>query len=153
MTLRDWLRNGWLTEHRTSCEEIGDLLAAADRDLADCRAVGLSADWRLSIAHNAALLCATAALAASGFRAARDGHHYRIIQSLALTVKLEPTMVNELDRFRKKRNLSDYERSGVVSDREAEEMVQLATDLRHVVASWLRENHPSLLPGGDDTKE
>ena len=58
MTLRDWLRKGWLTEHRTSRQEIGDLLAAADRDLSDCRAVGLSADWRLSIAHNAALLCA-----------------------------------------------------------------------------------------------
>jgi hypothetical protein len=153
MTLRDWLRKGWLTEHRTSRQEIGDLLAAADRDLSDCRAVGLSADWRLSIAHNAALLCATAALAASGLRAARDGHHYRVIQSLALTVKLEPTLVNELDRFRKKRNLSDYERSGVVSDREADEMVQLATDLRQVVAKWLRENHPALLGGGEEPKE
>lgn len=145
MTLRDWLRKGWLTEHRSSREEIRDLLAAADRDLADCRALGLSADWRLSIAHNAALLCATAALAASGFRAARDGHHYRIIQSLALTIGLEAARVNELDRFRKKRNQSDYERAGAVSEREASEMVQLATDLRQVVAEWLGENHPAFL--------
>ena len=76
-----------------------------------------------------------------------------MIQSLAYTIELEPDVVTELDRFRKKRNLSDYERSGIVSDREAEEMVHLATDLRQAVARWLRENHPSLLAGGDEPKE
>jgi hypothetical protein len=69
-----------------------------------------------------------------------------------LTIGLEPTLVNELDQFRKKRNLSDYERSGVVSDREADEMVRLATDLRQVVAKWLRENHPRLLAGAEGPK-
>jgi hypothetical protein len=53
--LKDWQNNGWLTAHRTSRQEIGDLLGVVERDLADCRTPGLSADWRLNIAYNAAL--------------------------------------------------------------------------------------------------
>jgi len=33
MTLRDWLRHGWLIEHRASPQEIAGLLGIADRDL------------------------------------------------------------------------------------------------------------------------
>lgn len=131
--MQSWLRNGWLTEHRSSRQEIENLLRAADRDLADSRASGLSADWRLSIAYNAALLAATAALTASGYRASRDMHHYRVIQSLAFTVKGDPALIDQLDRFRKKRNISDYERAGAVSDQEAEEMLELASGLRSLV--------------------
>ncbi len=43
--MEDWLRNGWLVEHRTSREEIGELLAVADRDVIDCREVR---DWKKS---------------------------------------------------------------------------------------------------------
>ena len=63
MSLKDWLNSGWLAEHKTSPEEIRNLLGVADRDLTDCRSVGLSADWRMNIAYNAALQAATAALA------------------------------------------------------------------------------------------
>lgn len=72
MNLRDWLSLGWIVEHRTSRSEIAELIALADRDLVDCRVSGLSPDWRLSIAYSAALRSATAALAASGYRAARE---------------------------------------------------------------------------------
>jgi hypothetical protein len=42
--LSDWERNGWLVAHRTSANEIRDLLAVVERDLADSAAEGLSAD-------------------------------------------------------------------------------------------------------------
>jgi hypothetical protein len=32
VSLQDWARNGWLTEHQSSPQEIADLLALADRD-------------------------------------------------------------------------------------------------------------------------
>jgi len=48
------------------------LFGVADRDLRDCQVRGLSADWRLNIAYNAALQIATVALAAAGYRAAKD---------------------------------------------------------------------------------
>jgi hypothetical protein len=115
MSLQEWLKNGWLVEHKPSREEIADLLAVADRDLHDCQAEGISADWRLNIAYNAALQLATIALAASGYRAAREAHHYRTIHSLALTVGLEKLAVAKLDKFRTKRNISDYERAFMTS--------------------------------------
>ena len=145
MTLQDWRNFGWLKDHETSPQEIADLLAVADRDLGDCQASGLSAQWRLNIAYNAALQCATAALAAAGFRPGRgESHHVRVIQSLEHTIRADRTLIDQLDAFRKKRNLGGYERIGVVSDQEADEMIELAKELRTDVEAWLRAYHPSL---------
>ncbi|OGL59638.1 MAG: hypothetical protein A3J27_15070 [Candidatus Tectomicrobia bacterium RIFCSPLOWO2_12_FULL_69_37] len=145
MSLSDWLANGWLREHRTSPEEVRDLLGVADRDLADCQTPGLSPDWRLNIAYNAAIQVAAAALAASGFRPSREAHHYRVIQSLAHTIGAEARLIVQLDQFRKKRNVGEYERAGAVSEREAEEMAALARVFRRDVERWLRAQHPGLL--------
>lgn len=126
-------------------QEIADLLEVTDRDLHDCQAVGLSADWRLNIAYNAALQAATAALAAAGYRPAREAHHFRVIQSLAHTIGADAATVNQLDQFRKKRNLGGYERAGMVSDQESAEVFALAQRLRADVEQWLRAEHPDLL--------
>lgn len=145
MSLGDWQRNSWLVEHKTSPEEIAGLLAIIERDLANAKVAGLSEDWRFNIAYNAALQAATAALAASGFRAAREQHHYRTVQSLALTIGWPGGKVERLDRFRKKRNITGYESAGVISDAEAKEMLKLAAELRGAVLAWLGKHHPRLL--------
>lgn len=103
MSLQDWLKSRWLIKHQTSRQEILDLLSMADRDLAQCRTPNLSPDWQLNIAYNVALQAATAALAAAGYRAAREAHHYRVIQSLAYTIKVDASLIAQLDKFRKKR--------------------------------------------------
>jgi hypothetical protein len=145
MSLKDWERNGWLVAHRPSADEIRDLLAVIERDLADSAAEELSADWRLNIAYNAALQAAGAALAASGYRASRDQHHFRIIQSLRETLAIEAGAVNTLDAFRKKRNIAGYERVGLVSDADAAAVRALAVRLRDELVSWLAKHHPRLL--------
>ena len=145
MSLRDWRKNSWLVEHKSSPEEVAALLAIVERDLANAKVAGLAEDWRLSIAYNAALQAATVALAASGFRAAREQHHYRTIQSLALTIGWPTAKVDRFDRFRKKRNIGGYETAGVVSDQEAREIHELAVGLRNDVLVWLRAQHPKLL--------
>lgn len=65
MTLRNWLVNRWLVEHRASPEEIADLVTVVDRDLEDAALDQLSPDWRLGISYNAALQLAILALAAA----------------------------------------------------------------------------------------
>lgn len=134
-----------LKPHRSSKQEIADLFGVADRDIAACQTAGLIADWRLNIAYNAALQLATAALAAAGYEAARVGHHYRVIQSLALTLRLDAGVVAEFDDYRKMRNTSDYERAGLISDTEADGMLRLAVQLRAEVEAWVRANHPTLV--------
>ena len=145
MSLSDWERNGWLTKHQTSRNEIRDLLQVVERDLADSVAEGLSADWRMNIAYNAALQAATAALAAAGYRAARDAHHYRVIHSLRETIGTDASVVATFDAFRKKRNTTGYERVGLVSDADAEAMRALAMGLRDDVLAWLKKHHAALL--------
>jgi uncharacterized protein (UPF0332 family) len=138
------LGSGRLRAHKTSRREIAGLLAAANRDQADARVDGLSADRRLAIAYNAALLCATAALAASGYRVQQEGHHYWTIQSLSFTLQLDGKTITKFNKFRKKRNISDYERMGMISEQEVEEMIALAQELCDLVTEWLKKNHPEL---------
>ena len=106
MSLPEWEQNGWPTKHQTSKNEIDDLLQVVERDRADSAAENVSADWRMNIAYNAGLQAATAALAASGYRASRDSHHYRVIQSLKETIGLDNSVIATFDAFRKKPNIT-----------------------------------------------
>ena len=145
MSLQGWLQNSWLVRHQSSAQEVADLFRISDRDLAACQVKGLPPDWRLAIAYNAALQAATAALAVAGYRAARDNHHYRVIQALEFTVAPDSRLIDTFDAFRKKRNVSNYDSAGAVSEKEANEMLQLATRVRADVEKWIRAARPELL--------
>ena len=144
MSLADWLTSKLIETHHPSAREVANLLHICDRDLGKCQIVELGPDWRLSIAHNAALQAAMAALIASGYRARKEGQHYLVLQSLAFTIKTPPAIIKQLDKFRLKRNVSDYESAGLVTEQEAEEMITLAKQIRNDVEQWIRANHPEL---------
>jgi hypothetical protein len=143
--LEDWRSKGHLESHRTSPEEIKDLLAVGERDLKQSRVAGLGSDWRFNIAYSSALAFAQAALAAAGYRTKGVGHHHWLIQSLAYTIRLSPEPIALLDAFRDKRNRAIYDQAGLVSDQEAREMQELAEQLRDAVYAWLKKSYPSLL--------
>jgi hypothetical protein len=115
------------------------------RDLKDSQAKDVSDDWRFAIAYNAALQAATAALAAAGYRASRENHHYRVIQSLELTLGKDTKFLRSFDAFRKKRNVSSCDIGGGISHREVEETVGIAQSLQQDVEQWIRTSHASLL--------
>jgi hypothetical protein len=147
MSLTDWLKNGWIDKHEASRQEISHLMKLVDRDLKECQKTELSADWRFNIAYNAALQCANMALIASGFRTSRrdSSQHFRVIQSLEFTIGADRSIINRFDAFRKKRNISEYDQAGAVSDTELKEMIELALYLRQTVIAWLHSNHPELM--------
>lgn len=145
MSLQLWLKNGWVLEHPPNVGEIKALFKAIKRDLADCRTQGLSTDWCFNIAYNAALQTANVALAASGCRASREQHHYRIIHSLALTIKADADTVSLFNRCRKKRNMGTYEQAGVISAHEADTMIKLAEKIFQDVNNWLAKHHPEMM--------
>lgn len=144
VSLENWLNDKLIVKHRPSAGEIAELLHICDRDLEKVEIIELGPDWRLSIAHNAAVQAAKAALAAVGYRARREGQHYLVLQSLAFSIKTDPAIIDQLDKFREKRNISDYERAGLVTEQEAEEMIALAKQLRADVEQWLRAHYPNL---------
>jgi hypothetical protein len=145
VSFADWVKNGWLVAHKSSKQEIANLLGIVARNLKDSQAKDVSGDWRFAIAYNAALQAATAALAAAGYRASRDNHHYRVIQSLELTVGKDAKFIRAFDTFRKKRNVSNYDIGGGISDREVQEMLGIARTLQQDVEDWIKTNHASLL--------
>lgn len=145
LSLEDWLNEGRLRQHKTSKSEIKQLLAVFARDMADAQSNAISTDRRFATAYNAALTVSTAALAASGYRAAGEGHHYWLIQSLAFTLQLDTETIEEFNRFRRKRNTIDYERIGTVSEKEVLEMLELAKSIRGKLEIWLREDYPELV--------
>ena len=144
MSLEDWLNDKLIVSHRPSAGEVSQLVNICDRDLETAQITEVSPDWRLSIAHNAALQAAKAALAAVGYRARKEGQRYLVLQSLAFTIEADPGTIRQLDKFREKRNISDYEMAGLVTEQEAGEMIALAKQLRDDVEQWLRAHYPRL---------
>jgi hypothetical protein len=149
MSLEKWVEYGWLRREPTSTGEIKDLLGIVDRSLADSKVEAVSTDLRFIAAFNAALCIATTALRASGLRTVTQaGHHVKTIESLQLTIKANPKVIQRFKTFNNKRNKSVYDVAGAVSDQELEAMVKLAEELKNNTLAWLRNLHPELLPAG-----
>jgi len=118
------------------------------RDLNDSSISGLSPDWKFAIAYNAILQAATTCLAASGYRPRKgQSQHYYTIESLKYTLGLSDQKITLIDSYRKKRNIADYERAGMISKKESEEILQHAKAMRNQVVEWLNQTHPELMTG------
>ncbi len=145
MSLTDWLNEGRLKSHKTSRDEITQFFAVFEREIHDAGIEAVSTEGRFESAYNASLIMAKAALAASGYRTSGEGNHYWTIQSLVFTIGLDSDMVNTLNAFRHKRNVSNYEMIDMVSQQEMTEMIAMAKSLNNLVKQWFDNNHPELL--------
>lgn len=125
--------------------QVARMLAAVERDLADTRLAGLSAETRFDAGYKAIMRLAMLALYANGYRTltSRPGHHQTAIQTLTLTVALAPDQVRVLDALRTQRNRSDYS-GDLVPDSTVNECVASATTLNAHVRAWLQSNKPEL---------
>ncbi|TCS68992.1 hypothetical protein EDC61_1227 [Sulfuritortus calidifontis] len=147
MTLDNLLKIGQLKRHTTDRAEIGHLLAAGRRNLADARAENISTENRFDAAYKCIMQCALAALMANGFRPDTKvpGHHQTVIQSLPKTIGLKAARVAVLDTLRNKRNLSDYT-GKEIDPASLATCIQEAEQLLAELAAWLAAEHPELTP-------
>ena len=145
MSLKQWADKGWLRPHTTSAEEIRNLLVMVDRNLKDASG-NISADWKFSIAYNAALTLCNVLLYSEGYRAARESHHYRVIQSLQLTLGSEHRAdIDYLETCRRKRNIIEYEIPGTATEENVRELMDFVVHFKTIVTDWLSKKHPQLL--------
>jgi hypothetical protein len=145
MTLKQWSENGWLKPHKTSPQEIGNLLAIVERDIKDASQAEISADWSFGIAYNAALKLCTVLLYTKGYKAERTLQHYRTIQALPLI--MGPERKNDtyyLESCRTKRNTVEYDYVGGATRDNALELIEFVKELKADVELWLEKNHPEL---------
>lgn len=147
MSLQQWQNNGWLRPHKTDKEEISNLLAIADRDIADAANPQLSDDWKFGIAYNAALKLCTIMLYAAGYRPENTLAHYRTLLAIEFTIgphRKEDAVY--LDACRAKRNTVEYDNIGGASHAEAQELLDFTKELKIEVLKILQEQHPDLVP-------
>jgi hypothetical protein len=103
---------GWLRREATGPGEIKDLLGIVDRGLADSKVEAVSTDLRFIAAFSSALTVAATALRASGHRTAMQaGHHIKTIESLELTTKATPKLIQRFKTLNNKRKKSSYDGS------------------------------------------
>jgi hypothetical protein len=146
MTLENLVKVRKLVPQPASREEIGKLLAAAQRNIQDARVNAVSATTRFDAAYKAIMQGALACIRASGYRpsTSEPGHHITVIQSLPTTIGLSNERMIVLDAMRKKRNLNDYNGDGV-SEEETEACVRAADALIADVQAWLKSEHPEFI--------
>lgn len=146
MSLENLLKIGQLKKHPPDAAEIGRLLAAAERNLADASVREVSPETRFDAAYKSIMQAALAVLMAHGYRpdTQRPGHHMTVVQALSLTIGLARTRVTVLDTLRRKRNLSDYTGEDI-DDSSAENCRLEAERLLHDVKEWLEANRPNLV--------
>lgn len=146
MSLQSWLENRWIKKEATTRSEVTALIEKSNRDLAESQNAQITPDWRLAIAYSASLGYATAALRAVGFRVPQsEGHHFRTFESLRYTIGAEEDLIITLQAIRKKRHMVSYDASGIVSETEIGEAIEIAGELHDKVLHWLRERHPELV--------
>jgi hypothetical protein len=146
MSLERWVEYGWLKAEPSSAEEIRDLFGIVTRALNDAKVEAISDDLRFQAAFSAALTAANVALRASGYRArVQTGHHQKIVESLELTLKVDPKLIQKLKVLSKKRNATSYDAAGSVSEQELEQAIKVAGELQQSVTTWLHVNHPELM--------
>lgn len=133
-----------VVRHKSSKKELDGLRAAVERNLKDAALEGLSADNRFGVAYEAALLIAKMAVHAAGYRVrAALGAHRTAFEALALVLGREHRdRADYFELCRRKRNDLSYEAAGVVTQREADEILAETRRLVGVVEDWIRKNHP-----------
>jgi hypothetical protein len=147
MSLQDWFENSWLTKTAPTARGVQDLLAIADRHIADAGLEGMSADGRFDHAYEAVRTLCQAGLYASGFAVAKGGDaHQRVLDSLKLTVGGDVgTKADYFDQCRRLRHKTMYERADVVQRPESDKLLTATRELRDHVWQWLQEKHSDLV--------
>jgi uncharacterized protein (UPF0332 family) len=146
MSLQELLNQDKLRPHKTSKEEIANLLKLVKRDIKDAKVSVLSSDRKFATAYNAVLQSATILLYCKGYRTSGMGHHFTVFESMKEILGQDYfELADYFDSCRAQRNVTDYSYPGEVSIAEAEELIQSAEDFLQTVLKWLKTNYPNLL--------
>jgi len=146
MSLKELLNQGSVKPHKTSKEEIGNLLELVRRDIKDSEVKTISTDRRFATAYNAALQLATIIVYCKGYMPTGWGHHYTVFKSMKLIMgENYHDSADYFDSCRAKRNVTDYRHTGEISESETDELIEEAKKFLAVVLEFVKKHHPHLL--------
>ena len=139
-----------ITDNRVTAEapsktELDNLRSIVARSLKDAEAAGLSEDARFVLAYDAARTLALIVVRASGFRPkSHGGHHVNTFLALETADPAFATLSTYFDGCRTKRNISEYDYAGGVSETDADGLLVAVKQFQIDVEAWIKTNHASL---------
>lgn len=146
MSFKQLTINGKIQKQKTSKEEIADLFKLIARDLQDASIDELSEDRRFAIAYNAVLQCATMIMRCLGYRTKGEAHHYTTFEFLRLALgKKHDRLIDYFNSCRSKRNRTDYDAAGEISETEVGELLSEARKFFKFSKDWIAHKYPQYL--------
>ena len=144
MSIDRLVEEGSVHKFQASSEEIDRAMSLARRDLTFAgNAVNESLDWSYSIAYNAVLQACRAYMFHHGYRPAANESHKATLRFMHIA-SVEPLKgaATYFDRVRKKRHRTVYDEVGIVTEKEARQLLRKAEEFISRVDSILKEREP-----------
>lgn len=125
-------------------QELDNLRSIVTRSLRDVSASGLSADARFVIAYDAARTLSLMVVRAAGYRPRSAGAHYHTFAALEAANPAFAAISAYFEGCRIKRNISEYEFAGGVTDTDADGLLKAVRQFAIDAEAWIKTHHPSL---------
>ena len=144
MTWAKLLANNTVTALPATKAEITNLRSIVARSLNDVKASGLSADARFIMAYDAARTLSLIIVRAAGYRPRAVGGHYNTFVALETVDPAFAALSTYFDGCRIKRNASEYDIAGGVSETDADGLLKTVQQFRIDAEVWVKTHHPKL---------
>ena len=141
MSIEELTEQGSIHPFEATHSEIEKAMGIARRDLALAeKLLEENLDWCFSIAYNAVLQACRAYMFHSGYRPASAEAHKATFEFMEIAIG-EPfkKSISYFDRVRKKRHRTLYDDVGLISEKEAKELLRRARELLSYTESKLKE--------------
>ena len=141
MSIEELIKNGSIHPFKATQDEVDKAVEIARRDLALAKNIlEESLDWSYSIAYNAVLQACRAYMFRLGYRPASVEAHKNTFEFMQFAVD-EPLKesISYFDRVRKKRHRTIYDEVGLITEKEAKELLKRARELLFYIESKLKE--------------
>jgi hypothetical protein len=144
MTWTKLLANKTITAISPTKGELDNLRSIVTRSLSDVAAAGLSADSRFIMAYDAARTLSLMIVRAAGYRPRSVGGHYNTFVALEAADPAFTALSAYFDGCRIKRNASEYDFAGGVSDTDADGLLATVQQFAIDAEAWIKMHHPQL---------
>lgn len=130
MIYDELLRSGRIREEKVSRLSVRQALERAERDLqVAARLIAEDLDWAFAISYNAVLQASRAYMFAQGYRpASAEGHKNTFAFMRIALGKEHEELITYFDRMRVKRNQATYNVAGLITETEAQNLLEKARD-------------------------
>jgi ketosteroid isomerase-like protein len=144
MTWAKLLASNNVTRQPTAKKELDNLRSIVSRSLKDVTAPGLSADARFIMAYDAARTLSLMIVRSSGYRPKAAGGHYNTFLALETADGQFARLSAYFDGCRIKRNASEYDFAGGVTDTDADGLLKTVQQFAIDAEAWIKAKHPTL---------